>query len=159
WNDTGRDYPVATLPELVAAQAARTPEAPAVCVADRWLSCRQFGARVDALARVLRSRGGAAGDLVGVCLDRGLDLLVAVHAVVAAGAAYLPLEPDYPDARLEFMLADSGARLVLSSVEYAGRLSDVDRLVLAGGMADGTVVDDGTVAGDLAGEPLPTVPV
>ncbi|MGP3921541.1 amino acid adenylation domain-containing protein, partial [Nonomuraea sp. 10N515B] len=74
----------------------------------------EFGGRVNALARALRERGVRVGDVVGVCLPRSVDLVVAVHAAVAAGAAYLPLDPGYPDQRLVFMATDGRARVVIT---------------------------------------------
>ncbi|MFG2078072.1 amino acid adenylation domain-containing protein [Nonomuraea maritima] len=115
WNATGPAHPFVSLPEAVARKVAATPDAPAVCGGDGvWLSYAEFGARVSALASVLRERGVRLGDVVGVCLPRGVDLVVAVHAVMAAGGAYLPLEPEYPDERLTFMVADAGARVVIT---------------------------------------------
>jgi amino acid adenylation domain-containing protein len=155
WNDTASDLGrPAALPGLVAEQAGRTPGAPAVWCGGGWLDYAGFAGRVSRLARVLRGRGVRVGDVVGVCLPRGLDLLVAVHAVVAAGAAYLPLEPDYPDARLGFMVADAGARLVLTNAEQAGRLSGVDIVALDALAAEIDRQDPGPLSSD-----LPLVPV
>ncbi|WP_026214256.1 non-ribosomal peptide synthetase, partial [Nonomuraea coxensis] len=114
-NDTGVPVPDAALPELLAAQAARTPDAPAVRCDGVWMTYGEFAGRVNRLARRLRALGAGPGDVVGVCLERGTDLVVAVHAVVAAGAAYLPLEPDHPAGRLAGMLADAGARLAVTT--------------------------------------------
>ncbi|SDM36319.1 non-ribosomal peptide synthetase, partial [Nonomuraea jiangxiensis] len=115
WNATGAAREFVSLPDAVAARVAATPDAPAVCDADgAWLTYAEFGARVNALAGALRERGVRVGDVVGVCLPRGVDLVVAVHAVVAAGAAYLPLAPDDPDQRLAFMVTDSGVRAVIT---------------------------------------------
>ena len=119
WNATARAYPGGLLPELVAAQAARTPDAPALWAEGAWLPYAEFTAAVNRLARHLRAQGVRTGDVVGVRLERGRDLVVAVHAVVAAGAAYLPLEPDYPDERLAFMTADAGARRVITDAGLA----------------------------------------
>jgi amino acid adenylation domain-containing protein len=123
WNDTHHDYPPVTLPDLVAGQAQATPGAPAVWADGSWLSYREFAAGVHRLARHLAERGVSAGDVVGVCLQRGADLVTAVHAVAAAGAAYLPLEPDYPRQRLALMAGDAGARVVVTTSAHAGRLA------------------------------------
>ncbi|MFC6674876.1 amino acid adenylation domain-containing protein [Nonomuraea ferruginea] len=117
-NDTATPYESATLAGLLADQAARTPHAPAVRHGEEWLTYEQFTARVDRLARTLRALGAGPDRVVGVCLERGPDLVVAVHAVIAAGAAYLPLEPDHPPARLAAMLSDSGARLAITSTTH-----------------------------------------
>ncbi|MGW4469158.1 amino acid adenylation domain-containing protein, partial [Nonomuraea sp. NPDC004354] len=115
WNATGGAREFVALPEVVARRVAEVPDAPAICGGDGvWLSYAEFGARVNGLASVLRGRGVGLGDVVGVCLPRSVDLVVAVHAVMTAGAAYLPLEPEYPDERLAFMAADAGARVVIT---------------------------------------------
>ena len=125
WNATGKVYPVGPLPELAAAQAGRTPEAPALWAAGEWLSYAEFAASVNRLARHLRTSGVRTGDVVGVRLERGSDLVITAHAVVAAGAAYLPLEPDYPDERLAFMTADAAARLVITADSLAAGASAI----------------------------------
>jgi amino acid adenylation domain-containing protein len=123
WNDTHRDYPPAILPDLVASQARATPGAPAVWADGSWLSYREFAAGVHRLAGHLAERGVSVGDVVGVCLPRSADLLTAIHAVAATGAAYLPLEPDYPRQRLALMAGDAGARVVVTTSVLAGRLA------------------------------------
>ncbi|SCL55820.1 non-ribosomal peptide synthetase [Micromonospora chersina] len=120
------------LHRMVAAQAARTPEAEAVRHGDRTLSYRQLDEAANRLARVLLHRGVTREDRVGVCLPRTPELVVALLAVLRAGAAYVPLDPAYPPARVAFMAADSGVRLVLTRADLAGRFPDtavaVDRL-------------------------------
>ncbi len=114
----------AFLHELVAAQSLRTPEAPAVVHADRVITYAGLDARAGALAAELAARGVAPEVRVGVCLERGIDATVALLAVLRAGGVYVPLDPAYPADRLAFMLADSGARLVLADARSAGRLPD-----------------------------------
>ncbi|HVH12672.1 MAG TPA: condensation domain-containing protein, partial [Longimicrobium sp.] len=114
----------ATLHGAFAAQAARTPDAPAVTHGDRTLSYAELDARADALARRLVARGGAAGSLVGLCVERSLDTVVGILGILKAGAAYLPLDPAYPDDRLAYMLEDSRAQLVVTSADAEGRLPD-----------------------------------
>ncbi|GAA4103315.1 non-ribosomal peptide synthetase [Nonomuraea soli] len=122
-NDTGEPEPPATLAALLAGQAARTPQALALSAPHGGgLSYEEFARRVGGLAALLTEAGVRPGDVVGVCLERGPDLVVAVHAVVAAGAAYLPLEPDHPADRLAGMMADAGARVAISVAAHAVRL-------------------------------------
>ncbi|WP_262284300.1 amino acid adenylation domain-containing protein [Micromonospora sp. MA102] len=127
------------LHRMVAAQAARTPDAEAVRHGDQALSYRDLDEAANRLARVLLRRGVNREDRVGVCLPRTPELVVALLAVLKAGAAYVPLDPAYPPARVAFMTADSGVRLVLTRADLAGRFPDtavpVDRL---DPVADGT---------------------
>ncbi|WP_089155553.1 non-ribosomal peptide synthetase [Micromonospora sp. NBS 11-29] len=120
------------LHRMVAAQAARTPDAEAVRHGDATLTYRDLDEAANRLARVLLARGVGRSDRVGVCLPRTPDLVVALLAVLKAGAAYVPLDPAYPAARVAFMTADSGARLVLTRSDLAGRFPGptvpVDRL-------------------------------
>ncbi|MFI6478621.1 amino acid adenylation domain-containing protein [Nonomuraea sp. NPDC050663] len=138
-NDTGEPEPPATLAALLAAQAARTPRALALSAPhEGGLSYERFARRVGGLAELLAEAGVRPGDVVGVCLERGPDLVVAVHAVVAAGAAYLPLEPDHPADRLAGMMADAGARVAISVAAHAVRLPPgVGRVLLDEGWPDG----------------------
>ncbi|MET7424516.1 amino acid adenylation domain-containing protein [Dactylosporangium sp. NPDC005555] len=120
------------LHRMVAAQATRTPDAEAVRHADRALSYRELDEAANRLARVLLQRGVTREERVGVCLPRTPDLVVALLAVLKAGACYVPLDPAYPPARVGFMTADSGARLVLTRSDLADRFPGtaipVDRL-------------------------------
>lgn len=108
-----------TLPELVAEQVVRTPDAPAV----GELSYREFWDRVTALAMRLRERGAGPDRLVGVCLERSAELVITVHAIVAAGAAYLPLEPGHPVARTEQLVSGTGVDLVVCGPDQLDRFA------------------------------------
>ncbi|WIX76044.1 non-ribosomal peptide synthase/polyketide synthase [Amycolatopsis carbonis] len=121
WNATAHDVPVATLPELFEAQVARTPDAPAVVFEGAALSYAELNERANRLARWLRERGAGPEAVVAVSLPRSLDLVVALYAIHKAGAAYLPLDPDYPAERREFMLADAAPAVVLDGpVDVSG---------------------------------------
>ncbi|GAA1369715.1 non-ribosomal peptide synthetase [Catellatospora chokoriensis] len=112
-NATARPRRAATVLDLVREQAARTPDTLAVTGPDGALTYREL---VDAAHRIgngLRSRGVTDGDLVGLCARRGAELVAGVLGILAAGAAYLPLDPAYPVARLEFIVADAGAKVIL----------------------------------------------
>jgi amino acid adenylation domain-containing protein len=123
WNATATDLgPAATVPELVGAQAARTPDATAVAGGDERLSYAELRARARRLARHLRRAGAAPGSLVGVRVRRAPGLLVALLGVLEAGAAYLPLDPDLPPERLAFILDDAGASIVLDDRELLAAL-------------------------------------
>ncbi|MGD0554665.1 MAG: amino acid adenylation domain-containing protein [Streptosporangiaceae bacterium] len=113
------DDPDTTLTELFAAQVARVPDAIAIEDAHRGLTYRGLDERSNQLAQLLRERGVEAGHIVGIRLGRGVDLAVAMLGILRCGAAYLPLDPAYPADRTEYMLADSGARLVVTEAELA----------------------------------------
>lgn len=107
--------PAATVAALIAEQARRQPAHPAVVAGDEMLTYGALDAQANRWARYLLSLGVSRETLVALCLDRSPAMLVALLAIHKAGAAYLPLDPDYPAERLAFMLADSGARLLLTS--------------------------------------------
>ena len=114
WNDTAAPVPAASVPELIAAQAARIPDAVAVISGDAHLSYGELDVRAARLARVLAGAGAGPETVVGLCLQRGAEMVTAVAGVWRAGAAYLPLDPGYPRARLAFLLADSGAGVLVT---------------------------------------------
>ncbi|MFE6856279.1 AMP-binding protein, partial [Streptomyces sp. NPDC057674] len=127
-NATAHPVPEATLTSLFADRAARTPHAPAVVFDDTTLSYAELDRRAEALARRLRERGAGPEQYVAVAVPRSAELMVALLGVLKAGAAYLPVDLDYPADRVAFMLADSGARLVVTTEESAGRLPAVPDL-------------------------------
>ncbi|MFH8759307.1 amino acid adenylation domain-containing protein [Streptomyces atroolivaceus] len=123
WNDTSTRYPGRTLHGLVETQAAATPDAVAVTDEAGELSYAELDRRADAVAAALRVLGAGPGTVTGVCLDRSRGLLVALLGVLKAGSAYLPLEPELPAERRQYMLADSGARVLLTGTD-AGPAGD-----------------------------------
>ena len=130
-NATARSYPAdRTVLDLVRERALLAPDAVAVSAGAEQLTYRELTARADRLAATLRAAGTGPGDLVGLYLDRTAELPVALLAVLAAGAAYLPLDPGYPQERLAQVLADSGAALLLADREPAPELAAVAPAVL-----------------------------
>jgi amino acid adenylation domain-containing protein len=124
WNATGPgrwDGPF--FPESFAAQVARTPDGIAVDDGRFALSYRDLDRRSDDLARRLRE-AGARGGPIPVCLPRSADLVVAFVALLKAGCAYLPLDQNYPSARLRHIVEDSGARVAIASSESVSRIAD-----------------------------------
>ena len=123
WNDTGRPYPAdAAVHTRVERQARRTPEALALVCGDRRLSYRELNAQANRLAHHLRSQGVAPEVLVGMYLERSLPMVVAMLAVLKAGGALLPLDPELPPDRLAFMLRDTMAPVVLTQSSLASRI-------------------------------------
>ncbi|MGP2443021.1 condensation domain-containing protein, partial [Streptomyces sp. JW3] len=120
WNDTNRPVGSATVPELFTGWAVRAPESVAVRCGSETLSYGELEARANQLARFLRGQGVGTESRVGLRLARGVDMVVAVLGVWKAGAAYVPLDPEYPADRLAFMVADSGAALVIDEEWLAG---------------------------------------
>ena len=124
WNATSvPDIIRAPVPRLLEMQAASTPHAPAVRFERQGLSYRELNERANRLAHHLRRHGAGRDVLVGVLLERSIEMLVAVLAVMKAGAAYVPLDPAYPAERLEFMLRDAQISLVVSHSSLLGRVS------------------------------------
>ncbi|WP_033821700.1 amino acid adenylation domain-containing protein, partial [Kitasatospora sp. MBT63] len=133
WNATAADTPATpglTVLDLIDRRAALTPDAVAVTAADETLDHRTLAARSTALAATLRARGIGPGSLVAVHLERTARLPVALLAVLRTGAAYLPLDPAHPAARLAFLLADSGADLLLTDRRPPAELLDVAPVLL-----------------------------
>ena len=124
-NRTARSYPLhAPLHTLFEAQAERTPQHLALINGCVSLSYAELNSRANQLAHLLRSRGVGAEHLVAVCLHRSVDMVVALLAILKAGAAYVPLDPDYPQHRLEYMCADARPTLALSEQSLLGRLPE-----------------------------------
>ncbi len=114
WNATEHPVPATTLAELFAAQVARTPDAPAVSFGDVTLSYADFDARVNRLARYLAAAGVGPETSVGIAMPRSIDLLVSIHAVVAAGGAYVPIDPSQPSERIGYVILQAEPVLVLT---------------------------------------------
>jgi amino acid adenylation domain-containing protein len=120
WNATRKPYDRRCLHELLADQAARSPEAIAVVSGHDRLTYGQLDARSNQLAHELIDAGVEPGSLVGMCLERSVDLLVSMLAVLKAGAAYVPIDPTYPPQRQEFMLADAQAPALITQSRFLG---------------------------------------
>nr|CEP31585.1 enterobactin synthase multienzyme complex component, ATP-dependent [Klebsiella variicola] len=127
-NDTAVPLPATTLSALVADQARKTPDAPALADAHWQFSYREMRQQVVALAQLLRQRGVKPGDSVAVALPRSVFLTLALHGIVEAGAAWLPLDTGYPDDRLRMMLEDARPSLLITSEDQLARFSDIPGL-------------------------------
>jgi amino acid adenylation domain-containing protein len=122
WNDTARDIPGVTVPELFEQQVARTPGAPAVLSAVAELTYGELNARANRLARYLITLGAGPERLVAIAIPRSPEMIVALLAVLKSGAAYVPVDPGYPPGRQAFMLTDARAAITVTTSGVAGSL-------------------------------------
>ncbi len=131
WNDTDAAFPdAATLHGIIEQQALRTPDAPAVTFEGETLNYAQLNAMANRVAHRLREVGAGPETLVGVCAERSLELVAGLLGVLKAGAAYLPLDPEYPADRLAFMLSDAAAPVVLVQSDLQDQLPPTAARVL-----------------------------
>jgi amino acid adenylation domain-containing protein len=138
WNDTAADYPrEACIHDLVRLQAERTPDAVAVVFGERRLTYAELDARAESVAGRLRAAGAGPGTLVAVCIERSLDMMVGLLAVLKAGAGYVPLDPGHPARRLAFMIEDSGATILLTQADRVADLPEQRARVLCVDSTDG----------------------
>ena len=131
WNATVTDYPQdQCIQQLFEAQVARTPEAVALVYQQQQLCYADLNARANRLAHYLIEQGVGADTLVALCLERSLDLIVAVVGILKAGGAYVPLDPSYPQERLAFMLEDSRAPVLITQSSLQAALPPHEAAVL-----------------------------
>ncbi|MEU4745523.1 amino acid adenylation domain-containing protein, partial [Actinosynnema sp. NPDC023658] len=126
WNDTATDVPALTLPELFSEQVARTPDAPAVWDRGLELTYAELDVRVNRFARLLREHGAGPERFVAVSLPRSADMVVALLGALRSGAAYVPVDPDYPADRIAHMLGDTKPVLLVTDAELEPRLAAAD---------------------------------
>jgi aspartate racemase len=125
WNDTKRDYPKdKCIHELFEAQVERIPDAVAVVGEGERLSYRELDDRADRLARQLRAIGVGPDVLVGICLERSVDLVVGLLGILKAGGAYVPIDPAYPAERIGLMIEDSAMTVLLTQERVRGNLPE-----------------------------------
>jgi amino acid adenylation domain-containing protein len=130
WNCTERVYPrEQTLHGLVEAQVRRTPKSEAVRFDDRSLTYEELDLRANQLARRLQALDVQHEALVGVCIDRSLDMVVALLAVLKAGAAYVPLDPAFPKERIDFMIKDAALDTIVTHSRLLPLVADQVRTV------------------------------
>jgi amino acid adenylation domain-containing protein len=124
WNDTATEYPRdQCVHEVFEMQALRTPEAIAVEDGERRLTYHELNSCADDLSRRLRSLGVREDVLVGLCVDRTIEMIVAMLGILKAGGAYVPLDPTYPTERLTFMLMDTKAPVLVTKRRFMDRFS------------------------------------
>src|SRR2546422_2317913 len=122
WSDTVHRVEQTTLPALIEAQVERTPEAAALVFEGEEVSYAELNRRANRLAHSLIAEGIGPEDIVGLSLPRSVEMIVGLVGVLKSGAAYLPIDPDYPAERMAFMLEDAQPKLVLNRAEWARRV-------------------------------------
>jgi myxalamid-type nonribosomal peptide synthetase MxaA len=124
WNATAAPLQqYGNLAELFEQQVIKTPNALAVAFEDQCLTYAELNGKANQLARFLQQHGIVADSLVGLCVERGLNMMIAMLGILKAGGAYLPLDPNYPEQRLVYMLEDSQAAIVLTQQSLAALLT------------------------------------
>lgn len=163
WNDTDTDFPsAATLHGIIEQQVIRTPTAPAVTFGGETLNYAQLNAMANRIAHRLRAMGAGPETLVAVCAERSLELVAGLLGVLKAGAAYLPLDPEYPADRLAFMVSDAAAPVILAQRHLLGSLPPTTGAVGLGAVGGNStaavlVLDDETEwAGQPSHDPSPS---
>jgi amino acid adenylation domain-containing protein len=149
WNATRRDYPRCGLQERFEEQVRLHAGQPALTCGGETLSYAELNERANRLAHYLRARNVGPETPVGLCMERGVDALVSILAIIKAGGAYVPLDPAYPPQRLQFMLTDTGSPILLAHSTLHADL----------GGADCVRIDLDTVAPELARCPASNPPV
>jgi len=131
WNATKRDYPESKcLHRLFEAQAERTPDAVAVTFEDKRLAYRELNQRANQLAHYLRRLGVGPDVLVGICMERSLEMIVGLLGVLKAGGAYVPLDPEHPKERLSYMMKESYTLVVLTQRRLLEKLPEHSSKIL-----------------------------
>lgn len=148
FNNNKRGYPEnSTLVQLFETQVEKTPDALALVYENESLTYRQLNQQANQLGRYLQKLGVGPEVCVAICLDRSLDMIVSILGILKAGGAYVPLDPEYPEERLEFMLADTNALVLITKESFPVRhrqknttlLLDLDRPAISS-MADGNPI-------------------
>jgi amino acid adenylation domain-containing protein len=130
WNNTQADYPNnASLHKLFEQQVERSPDALALISQSEHVTYQQLNQKVNQLTHYLTNLGVTSETVVAICLERSVEMIVAILAILKAGGAYLPLDPNYPVERLQFMLADSQASLMISHTSLIHRWGEVSAMV------------------------------
>ncbi|MEH1799485.1 MAG: non-ribosomal peptide synthetase [Nostoc sp.] len=123
WNHTQTDYPQqACIHQLFEAQVEKTPDAVALIFNNQQLTYRDLNIRANQLAQYLQTLGVGTETLVGICIERSLEMVVALLAILKTGGAYVPLDPGYPQERLAFMLSDTHVPVLLTKKELVAKL-------------------------------------
>jgi len=132
WNQTAEPYPTErAIHHLIEDQVQRTPDAPALVFGTTTLTYAQLDSRANQLAHALCEQGVGPDVLVGICVERSVEMVIGLLAILKAGGAYVPLDPEYPQERLAYMIEDSGIRLLLSQQSLLAALPAAGIQVIA----------------------------
>ncbi|MDJ0580940.1 amino acid adenylation domain-containing protein [Crocosphaera sp.] len=131
WNQTQRNYPLEkTLPQLIESQVSVTPKNVAVIFEEQKLTYQQLNQKANKLAHYLRKLGIEPDTLVGICVERSLEMVVGLLGILKAGGAYVPIDPEYPDERLSYMIADSQVEVLLTQSSLLNKLPKSEAKVI-----------------------------
>ncbi|WP_285769427.1 non-ribosomal peptide synthetase [Peribacillus sp. SI8-4] len=133
WNETETELPTVPLPRLFEEQVRKTPDWPAVIDDNEVLTYKDLNGRVNQLSHLLLEKGLGPEKFVAIALTRSVDMVISMLAVLKTGAAYLPIDPDYPSDRIEFMLEDARPAAIITSKGIGAKLADAkgaERIVL-----------------------------
>ncbi|WP_342354346.1 amino acid adenylation domain-containing protein [Kroppenstedtia eburnea] len=142
WNDTEVDFPQELVHDRFATIARQMPDQTAVEADGVTLTYRELNDRSERLANFLRRKGIGPDDLVGICMERSVEMMVGLFGILKAGGAYVPLDPAFPEERLKYMLEDSGSQAVLTDQPFISSLVQPDV----------QIIDMKTVAAEIAAE-------
>lgn len=131
WNNTQTDYPKSCIHRLFEMQVQQTPNAVAVVYENEKLTYWELNERANQLAHYLQKAGVIPDALIGICAERSLEMIIGVLGILKAGGAYLPLDPNYPDERLNFMLEDAQISILLthSSIKIQNLANNAPRII------------------------------
>ena len=132
WNDTPAEYPQdKCIHQLFERQVAQTPDAVALVFEQQQLTYQHLNQKANQLAHYLQTLGVGADVLVGICLERSVEMVIGLLAILKAGGAYVPIDPNYPPERISFMLSDSQASVLLTQQHLAASLPNIQAQVLS----------------------------
>ena len=132
WNDTKRPYPrESSIGQAFAAQVSKTPTATAVSFGEQSLTYEQLHQQANQMAHYLRRLGVVEGDMVGIAMNRSLEMVIGLLGILQVGGVFVPLEPDYPVERLKFMLTDTAVSVLLTQAHLLAKLPSFDGHVIA----------------------------
>ncbi|TRU23563.1 MAG: non-ribosomal peptide synthetase [Microcystis aeruginosa Ma_MB_S_20031200_S102] len=131
WNETHTDYPSdKCIHRLFEEQVKRTPDAVAVVYSEQQLTYNELNNRANQLAHYLQKLGVKPEELVGICLERSLEMIVGLLGILKAGGAYVPIDPDYPQERISFMLQDTQVKIILTCESLQTSLPNHQAIVI-----------------------------